>query len=316
MNFSEKMKKLREEKGKTQSQASKEMNIAISSLRNYEGGRLPDTFQLKVIKDYYQVPYEYLLDDECENKSNHTLDIGKELKLSDNAIHEIKRANNYIDSLNLFIEKCNLESISKKLNNYITLKRIIDNDLTALVYICDLKKYILKCIKQHKEEDLIEYFEKCDLAIKNVISYTEKNTFFFNPSDSCYDLLFENYIDLKQVIFEEKNKSYTEKEEDFQIAFDGFLELYDDVFKNILIYKKYLKLELFEHLQKFYNDITNEGEELKKEIMLDMELNKKIQKEPNQYKKIIKDELYKKTFEGDDENYKKILGKYLQYVDI
>ena len=69
MTFSEKMKELRKQLGKSQEQVSKEMGIAISTLRYYENGRLPDTYQLKMIKNYYQVSYEYLLDDNCENKN-------------------------------------------------------------------------------------------------------------------------------------------------------------------------------------------------------------------------------------------------------
>ena len=80
MNFSDKLKQLRNEKGITQQQFAEQSGIALSSIRNYENGRLPDTHQLKIIKNFYDVSYEYLLDDECNNKNIVNLNIGKELR--------------------------------------------------------------------------------------------------------------------------------------------------------------------------------------------------------------------------------------------
>ena len=61
MTFAEKLKELRNQKGLSQEQISKEMRIAISSLRNYENGRLPDTHQLKIIKNAVLSSSEILL---------------------------------------------------------------------------------------------------------------------------------------------------------------------------------------------------------------------------------------------------------------
>ena len=90
MTFSEKIKELRKEKGVNQEIASKEMEMAISSLRNYENGRLPDTEQLKKIQNYYNVPYEYLLNDDCMTKKFDNINISKELGLSDNSINNLR----------------------------------------------------------------------------------------------------------------------------------------------------------------------------------------------------------------------------------
>lgn len=42
-----------------------------------------------MLKDFYNVTYEYFLDEDCENKTTELLDIGKTLKLSDDTIQNI-----------------------------------------------------------------------------------------------------------------------------------------------------------------------------------------------------------------------------------
>lgn len=76
----------------TQEQVCSELGIGIQSIRNYENTtieRIPNTIQLKMLKEFYNVTYEYLLDEDCENKTNKSVDIGKKLKLSDDAIENI-----------------------------------------------------------------------------------------------------------------------------------------------------------------------------------------------------------------------------------
>lgn len=92
MKLSEKLKLLREEKGMTQEQVCSELGIGIQSIRNYENTtieRIPNTVQLKMLKEFYNVTYEYLLDEDCENKTSESVDIGKKLRLSDDAIENI-----------------------------------------------------------------------------------------------------------------------------------------------------------------------------------------------------------------------------------
>lgn len=58
-----------------------------------------------MLKEFYNVTYEYLLDEDCENKTSESVDIGKKLKLSDNTIEnilDIQYINNHIsDELRL-----------------------------------------------------------------------------------------------------------------------------------------------------------------------------------------------------------------------
>lgn len=74
--FCDRLKKLRIEKGKrenrilSQVEASLEMGFGYNTLHTYESGRFPKADKLIIIKNYYDVSYEYLLDDsEEENPS-------------------------------------------------------------------------------------------------------------------------------------------------------------------------------------------------------------------------------------------------------
>ena len=54
----------------TQQALADELGIGIQSIRNYENDsldRIPSTVQLKMLKDFYGVTYEYLLDEDCNN---------------------------------------------------------------------------------------------------------------------------------------------------------------------------------------------------------------------------------------------------------
>ena len=78
---------LREEKGLTQQALADELGIGIQSIRNYENDsldRIPSTVQLKMLKDFYGVTYEYLLDEDCNNRTTETVSNKKdEIQYSD-----------------------------------------------------------------------------------------------------------------------------------------------------------------------------------------------------------------------------------------
>lgn len=92
MKSYEKLKLLREEKGLSVDELVKETGLSAQAIRNYENSeldRLPNTTQLKTLKDYFGVSYEYLLDEDCLNRTHKSVDIGKKLKLSDTSIERI-----------------------------------------------------------------------------------------------------------------------------------------------------------------------------------------------------------------------------------
>lgn len=201
MKLSEKLKLLREEKGMTQEQVCSELGIGIQSIRNYENTtieRIPNTIQLKMLKEFYNVTYEYLLDEDCENKTSESIDIGKKLRLSDDAIEnilDIQYTNNHIpDELRLSLVEDKIAPVvfSKWLEN-IDLK-----EFTSLLHEYDCLNKVLKSIQYfyniEKLEDYLYYCleNKKDLKVLYSIWNTEIDTLKNNLSKSIHSTL-NNY---------------------------------------------------------------------------------------------------------------------------
>ncbi|MFA5603793.1 MAG: helix-turn-helix transcriptional regulator [Bacilli bacterium] len=115
--FAERMKQLREEKQLSRNAVSKEIGIHINSITEYERGRVPSLENLKKIKDYYQVSYEYLFGETNVKSINADIQaIHKETGLSEEAISfltKLKKDDQLLIILNLLIEDM---SKSDKLN--------------------------------------------------------------------------------------------------------------------------------------------------------------------------------------------------------
>lgn len=114
MNIAEKLKKLREEKGITQVELIKELekeqniSIAISSIKNYENvksPRIPQGDILLALARYYDVTLESLIDNELEPLKKDNIDIGKELKINNDTIDNIKFLNE-INIMSTFNDFC------------------------------------------------------------------------------------------------------------------------------------------------------------------------------------------------------------------
>lgn len=82
MTLSDKLKLLRKEKKLTQEEASKKIGIALSSLRKYEQVGNPDVLQLKKIKEFYEVSYDYLLDNNYLTTKETLLNLNKIIKIA------------------------------------------------------------------------------------------------------------------------------------------------------------------------------------------------------------------------------------------
>ena len=140
MNFAEKLKSLRIKNKLTQEEFAKELNLAISSVRNYENikkPRIPQNDILKKIADFYGVDMGYLLDDNIQNKSRINIDLSKELGgLSDEAIEKIKSLDSYIDSFDFFVKCTNLKNLMKNIAEYKNLQNINSklNNLLNLIH--------------------------------------------------------------------------------------------------------------------------------------------------------------------------------------
>lgn len=135
--FNKRIMELRINKGKkenrnlTKDQASKEMGIHTNSLNNYEFDRFPKVDQLIRMKNYYNVSYEYLLE-EAENKTpNPDYQVfQKETGLSDRATEVLKQLQNNINDPKLnefsYILKQKIKTINTLIENEATT-HILEN---------------------------------------------------------------------------------------------------------------------------------------------------------------------------------------------
>ena len=184
MKLSQKLRELREEKELTQQALADKLGIGIQSIRNYENDsldRIPSTVQLKMLKDFYGVTYEYLLDEDCNNKTVETASIGKELKLSDKALDKLinlQYRNRHIRELveylvpdeetpvvlNDWIEKSDVQEYLVLISEYQSLNKILEilqyfsalnsfyKNISDLLTNKDSIKYILSVLENKLEE--------------------------------------------------------------------------------------------------------------------------------------------------------------------
>lgn len=190
MKLAKKLKLLREEKGITQDILIRETGLSPQAIRNYENeelDRLPNTVQLKILKDYFDVTYEYLLDEDCLNKSFESVDVGKKYKLSDGALDSIldlQRVCGEIDDGNQpysdLVKKLTttfsswLEKID--ISDYVCLIKeyeILNNLYEVLEYFSSfeqLQSYIYNTLKEGKSlSKLIKLLEDKSMLVKEYI---------------------------------------------------------------------------------------------------------------------------------------------------
>ena len=177
MNFNEKMVYLRKKKGVSQERASKKIGISVSSLRNYECDRIAETETLRKIQQYYNVPFEYLLNDNCINEEYNNIDIGETLKLSDTSINNIKSVNsntknNVIDN---FISNISENDFWKKLDECIKLQK----ELKELQPLKELEKYKKHFKKYISNKSISDY----DVVEEEKWTYTDYDKYY--EENSC-----------------------------------------------------------------------------------------------------------------------------------
>lgn len=271
MYIGEKLKKLRGEK--TQDTVIREMEkmgiymkkTQLSRLENYTN-EVPDTKTIKDLKKYYNVSYDYLLDDECENKTNETMNIGKILKLSDSAIQKIidlqSSTARFIGDLektpifitdkiapkyfNFFLENLNLETLSYELKELCDMHKIyIDlNFFTSYSFFLD---YFKQCIENNITNDLNDFIKFSDFKLN------ELQSLIFDTdlgSDNCIELIINDYNEIKSHI---ENKQPEDLEITIMDFNDTCIELLSKSFRQI----KYFRYSLTETFQDCLNIINN-----------------------------------------------------------
>lgn len=88
--FPSQLRKLLDKPDMTQEKLAVALDISRQSVAQWKDGKtMPDIYYLKKIADFFDVPYEYLLDGvQSEKKEN--IEINKRLNLSDSAIEALK----------------------------------------------------------------------------------------------------------------------------------------------------------------------------------------------------------------------------------
>ena len=214
MKFSDKLRLLREEKNETINAAAKEIGIGVTTLRNYENvdmDRIPNSYELKKIKKHYGVSYEYLLEDECENRRTNNLSIGKRLQISDKPISKIENVNKlYSKRFNMFIET--FEHFDDFIDSYYKLDLymfdfyILDKFWNMLEEY-DIKKYSLEdlldifyCLKFDPLNNDFEYYKEETISELKFL-YSEYNNEPINKKElesTLYDYIFDMRTLLKK----------------------------------------------------------------------------------------------------------------------
>lgn len=270
MNFNEKMRYLRNKKGMTQVVASKKIGISISALKNYEKDKIPDTTTIRMIQNFYKVPYEYLLNDNCINEQVNNLEIGKQLNFTDEAIKKVKDVNaitknNVIDN---FLNNVSKEKFWRRIDEYIQITNEM-NDLDELKNIEKYSKLFYKYSTSDKIENYIECFEKCngeDFYQKNQCEYNENekrkileliqiliNNKVLNAQDEFDDGSRNSYLDFNYdyIIFKIKtcimNNAYME-DDDIRVLLGIYKREMEKRKKRIEVVGFYISKEISNYL--------------------------------------------------------------------
>lgn len=126
IKIKEKLKKLREETGLNQEQFANKSKISLASVKKYESkndNRLPETFNLMQYANFCNVSYDYLLDENINNKNYENVYIEKILKLSDNSIENLK--NNSHHAFDLLLGSEYFVAINELLEFYLEIGNIV-----------------------------------------------------------------------------------------------------------------------------------------------------------------------------------------------
>lgn len=224
MNIAEKLIKLRKEKGITQENLSKKLNISISAIRNYENiknPREPKNDILIKFANFYNVSTEYLLNDEINNKTEDNIAIENKLNLSDTVIEKIIKINkdNQYNVIEIFI-KYIPENYWNILNRYIELnkrEKAIKPLQDVLQYSSLLKKYATN----DDLEIYVDFDEETNGGVINFNAYNKNNKCIYEEKDKekilkCLDII-ENNQALKENNFDDTEENYLMHKYDFSM---------------------------------------------------------------------------------------------------
>lgn len=272
MKLSQKLRELREEKGITQQELADQIGCGIQSIRNYENDskdRVPSTIQLKMLKDFYNVTYEYLLDDDCNNKTLKSASLGKQLKLSDAALDNL---------INLQYLDRHLSRKSSGPYTPDTDSPIIFNDWFAKT---DIKEYLVLISEYqnlNKLLEILQYFKALKIFennisvdlhdkafLKEILSIlenkleefknTNRKTIYSNLEDHGYEDINKELDKLRNYIKKFKKNSFNKRElEDVFVYIGSIGEAFQETTSRDINYCLFVITELLkDEMHEFYS---------------------------------------------------------------
>ena len=198
------------------------------SIKKYESpteNRMPANYVLKKYTDFFGVSYDYLLNDNINNRTNENIHIEKILSLSDKAIFNLKEHSH--NSINLLLESDNFTDINNLLDFYFKFS-----------YLSNMTTELSK-----------SNYELLDLAngVKNIINYY-KNFVKDNHEITLYSYSIEQLDDvyleiLDKNIDEDSNEDLKQEINDIYTTFENAC--------------KVIKLELITEFSKFLESKPN-----------------------------------------------------------
>lgn len=242
--FANRFKKLREERGLSQSDLAKELNISRGSVSFYENGsRSPDIKVLADICNYFHVTSDYMIG-LSDNKTIESSNIGVEIGLTDEAINVLKSKKSnkfYTIVLSYLIVQ---EDCLKYLLNYLAtfaikefwsskysifpLKRGVHSHYTDVCfsglirrlpkYYDEMKRYFLNDNKEGLKYLILEFAaQNVDIsAVKEAADIVEEYPAYFECS--CNEDDYEEYVTTYEDEQKLMEQSILYQEEKFDIA--------------------------------------------------------------------------------------------------
>lgn len=260
MNIAEKLKKLRESKGISQNKLIEELaekqnvNVAISSIRNYENvnsPRIPQGEVLLALARYYDVTLEYLIDDNITTYKKENLNIGIELGLNDNTIDSIYDFKSFeqIDIFNEFVSNDIMYNLLPRFKAIKELTSFIYHTRSIILLISDgtevKNKFDINYLDENETNKFVEYIRDKTLTLKKfIIYYVYKNTSLFDNTkqgmifkmfdfNKCLSSIFRNlsFLDEK---YKEYREDYNKKNKDLNNVYEKIIkEYYIVIFQNL-----------------------------------------------------------------------------------
>jgi len=179
--FPSQLRKLLDKPDMTQEKLADSLGVARQSVAQWKDGKtMPDIYYLKKIAEFFDVPYEYLLNG-GDNEKKENIDVGQVTGFSDEAIEKLKRMNNDHEGtfltavLNYLISHDRFMNFLYVAKEYVVLK----DDVAAVqsIYVDISKKdlYILHMQNALKEMlDNIAVSHGVNIAVGEDVALTLK----------------------------------------------------------------------------------------------------------------------------------------------